>query len=330
MLTAMTTTATLPLGLGLVGLIALVIACSGPEGLQGERGLQGPIGEEGTPGMVGPTGQAGPQGKEGGIGEQGILGADGVPGPPGPTGLRGWKGDDGPDGPPGPAGPQGEKGETGEQGILGIQGEQGFRGASGRRGTRGTPGGQGEPGETGPIGLTGLQGQTGATGPAGYSPEVVMISGKFEYAQIGTITDPATPCREAEASYGASLGGAGGAYPSNASWVGVKSAALCTGATSTLPTIQAVASTLARSGLGLVVEVDLDRLPGGSLDRCSLVVVGESIPSQIFDGPSQYIVVKTGATGNSGFISVGRVNQEMTIDYPEPNFDYNVQGICAK
>ncbi len=139
-------------------------------------------------------------------------------GPQGPVGPQGPIGDTGPQGPPGETGEQGPKGDDGEQGSQGDRGEQGLPGPSGTQGS------------SGPQGPPGPQGATGASGQS----DILLISGhlKISSDKLDTVS-PAnvTPCTQAEDFLSLSLSfptGYGNAFSNDGSWVGIKSAALCT------------------------------------------------------------------------------------------------------
>ena len=163
-----------------------------------------------------------------------------------------------------------------------------------------------------------------------------MISGKLELDQSlldTTFTDPVTPCQEAESLLSLLPQGLGLRYSDDGSWLGIKSAALCTGGDSSLPAeggilAQLRASARAGDGLGLVVEIDLSRLPGGSLDGCSLSIDQEyrtKFPLVVY-------VKRIGAIGDRGFISVLRQKElnSASVYLPRGENIYNIQGICAK
>lgn len=77
---------------GVVGLSALVFACSGSDGSDGATGAtgsQGAIGATGATGATGDAGAAGATGATGATGDAGETGADGAKGDTGDTGAAG-------------------------------------------------------------------------------------------------------------------------------------------------------------------------------------------------------------------------------------------------
>ncbi len=64
--------------------------------------------------------------------------------------------------------------------------------------------------------------------------------------------------------------------------------------------------------------------------KCSLLVTAEYPTSKILDATSRYVVKTRDEIGDSGLISIARVNSELGIDYPETDFDYSIQGICVE
>ena len=168
-----------------------------------------------------------------------------------------------------------------------------------------------------------------------------MISGRFESDQLGPVVSPTAPCPEIEALYGiegyfAPPSGYGAPYSNGGSWLGIKSAALCLGITSDLRPgygWSELATMFATWGLGLAVVIDLDRLPGGSLDNCAMVVVGEkpetgrSIGNRV---PSRYVVSGQVVSEGGALVTISRVTEQGTVGYPEIDFNYVIQGICTK
>lgn len=98
-----------PIGLAVVVVTTLLVACEGAKGPPGEAGPAGAIGPAGAVGAVGPagpggaTGPSGPAGANGPAGETGPTGATGPTGSIGPTGVTGATGATGPEGPEGPS-----------------------------------------------------------------------------------------------------------------------------------------------------------------------------------------------------------------------------------
>lgn len=95
-------------GVLLMVLMSVALACSG------DAGSEGPAGPQGESGAAGPPGVIGPQGNSGVGGPPGPQGARGLQGPAGPQGTRG------PSGPPGAPGPSGPPGPPGAPGAPGI------------------------------------------------------------------------------------------------------------------------------------------------------------------------------------------------------------------
>lgn len=303
----------------------------GSDGIEGPKGSQGEKGDTGSQGPIGPKGDHGadgPIGESGADGERGSTGAQGIPGPKGDTGERGLKGNVGSRGTTGFQGIPGPEGPQGPQGDQGEQGDQGKTGPEGAQGTRGPVGPQG------PQGATGATGSTGATGPTG-QPEVIMISALLEFDNLGVINSTTTPCAETHTLYNLEdVGSNGATYSADQSWLGIKSAALCTGNTSSFvwTALQlAEAKSRTQKGLGLVVEIDLSRLPNNSIDTCSFSLSGKNPPevSSIF-GPPRHEIHKTISSGNSEYLSIAKIGSDLVVDYPEVDMDYYLQGVCVK
>ncbi|PKB61875.1 MAG: hypothetical protein BZY79_01555 [SAR202 cluster bacterium Casp-Chloro-G4] len=106
-------------GVALMVLMAVAMACSGSES------TPGPVGPKGDPGVAGLAGPPGPQGNSGVMGPVGPQGPRGVPGSADTQGARG------PAGPPGAPGPAGPPGPPGPPGIgMGFEGETTVSGAA--------------------------------------------------------------------------------------------------------------------------------------------------------------------------------------------------------
>ena len=173
-----------------------------------------------------------------------------------------------------------------------------------------------------------------------------MISGKLRIDGLYSLEDFSIPfdntptiCQSVESLYGLTYGGYGVEYRSNGSWVGINAAAICTGGNAGPSGFGGIygrlqMQLLARIGLGLVVEIDLARLPETSLDNCSFTVAGEvGVPPSNSIDPSNIHIRATGVSGNSGFISIGHMSEEGNRIIPQPWYDNNhyvIQGICVK
>ena len=236
----------------------------------------------------------------------------------------------------------------------------------------------GPQGEKGSIGPAGPAGDPGTPGPAG-QPEVVMISGTLRidhlasthisstvrYMNAGTSFTTTPICQEVESLYelGLTSGGNGAQYADNGSWVGINGAAICAGSTTDSDALNALsgmaASAWIRDGLGLIVEIDLTRLPGESLDHCSFTTSAQPLQSAPPDlstpvytlsssPPTARIdsvfVRRSFVNGNSGFLVIHVASadphnvtwsdiHESHLQFPRPwrNLNhYHLQGICAK
>ena len=151
---------------GLLILMAVLGACTGPAGLTGAQGELGPQGERGEVGAQGPSGLAGKAGAQG---------------PSGPAGKAGAQGPEGLHGPIGPQGPPGEHGEQGPQGDRGADGTDGLRGPSGEQGERGPTGAPGSSGARGPQGPAGPKGVGGTGFIVWDSPPTIDHSGVLTF-----------------------------------------------------------------------------------------------------------------------------------------------------
>ena len=89
----------------------------------------------------------------------------------------------------------------------------------------------------------------------------------------------------------------------------------------------------------LVVEIDVGRLPGGSLDNCAIVVVGEkpeSGPSIGIEIPSRTLVSGQIVTEDNALVTIARVTEPINgypdgvVGYPLIGFNYIIQGICTE
>ena len=139
--------------LGLIFILALILACTGATGAPGEVGPRGPTGPAGEPGRAptdvqllslinqvitdrleelnGPPGERGEEGPQGIQGPAGDKGETGAVGPLGPQGIQGPIGDQGETGDVGPAGSEGDVGPAGLAGVRGFTGPQGLQGEPG-------------------------------------------------------------------------------------------------------------------------------------------------------------------------------------------------------
>ena len=179
--------------------------------------------------------------------------------------------------------------------------------------------------------------------------EAVMISGNLllPYANVNTsLPNEVTPCEQAEKLLSLNTKivtgpGYGAAYSDDGdSWIGIKSAALCTGAYDTIQFPASYVSAagfgmIGQMGLGLVVEVDLSKLPSPSIERCSFTVAQQHIRTPASVGDTGYqlplaSILKLGVIGTSGFVSVVTASQTNSVTVPRPDVVYNIQGICAK
>tara|TARA_Y100000590_G_scaffold215897_1_gene244655 strand:+ start:2552 stop:3589 length:1038 start_codon:yes stop_codon:yes gene_type:complete len=335
-----------------IPIFIVLLSCSAPQGIEGPAGPTGPPGKQGPAGMKGSDGIEGPkgsQGEKGDTGSQGPIGPKGDQGADGPIGETGADGERGPTGAQGIPGPKGDTGERGLKGNVGSRGATGFQGIPGPKGPQGPQGDQGEQGDqgktgpegaqgtrgpVGPQGPQGATGSTGATGPTG-QPEVIMISALLEFDNLGVINSTTTPCAETHTLYNLEgVGSNGATYSADQSWLGIKSAALCTGNTSSFVwnALQlAEAKSRTQKGLGLVVEIDLSRLPNNSIDTCSFSLSGKNPPevSSIF-GPPRHEIHKTISSGNSEYLSIAKIGSDLVVDYPEVDMDYYLQGVCVK
>ena len=162
-----------------------------------------------------------------------------------------------------------------------------------------------------------------------------MISALLQFDNLGVINSTTTPCAETHTLYNLEdVGSNGATYSADQSWLGIKSAALCTGNTSSFvwTALQlAEAKSRTQKGLGLVVEIDLSRLPNNSIDTCSFSLSGKNPPevSSIF-GPPRHEIHKTISSGNSEYLSIAKIGSDLVVDYPEVDMDYYLQGVCVK
>lgn len=176
-----------------------------------------------------------------------------------------------------------------------------------------------------------------------------MISGKLE---LGTYPNqwpsyslfvPTAICQALESALAtdeeevsAWSGGNGFQYTANESWVGIDGAAICAGAatskydiTGGLPHHVSGRALLLSLGYGLVVEVDVNRLPGDWVHRCSFTVQQDALP---------YYVSNSLVIGNSGVIVVRGETFPITwTESPSASYFWSpasnpviIQGICAK
>ena len=83
-------------------------------------------------------------------------------------------------------------------------------------------------------------------------------------------------------------------------------------------TIETIICLLGRAGLGLVVEIDLSRVPEGTTDNCTFTVASqmrEKLSTRARVETTGVFVsrVADSVDGNSGFVSIGAVNDRIVL-----------------